>query len=308
MGLLNHLFGSKKSIAKELKKDEQDKLWTLFEKQVSNYKKKEELCKHFSYGNVDKALKNFNATKRTLRRIRALIFSELVSISDEEKLEKEILEDLEGLKGKDEIKDLSLVIVTEEGRKEKLHELFNEIHNVLMIELHLIRVILENPLNVRNLLLHLFRLIYHREEHLYEVFRKGAYSTQSRHLHKEICRIAKAVIFQEEVEELKETDEDKFARSMFKYMGKTESQHSYRVLGEAIFDKLAEMAGLPSSRKEDVTECLERMEELMKYNKVLFKIIKKLRPKYSDMKIVAARRAFRKSFDMGAFEGFVADS
>ena len=306
MGLLNHLFGSEESVAKELKKYEKDKLWDLFEKLVSDYKKKDRLCQHFSSSNVDKALEDFNATKNVLRQIRSLISSELVSISDEDKLEGKILGDLEGLNSMDDIRNLSLVIVKEKGRKENFHILFNEIHNVLMIELHLIRIIMGNPPNAGNLLLRLFKLIFSKENHLYEVFIKESYSAESRHLHKEICRIARAVIFQEEAEELKETDEDKFVSDMVKYMGQGESSHRYRKLGVAIFDKLAEMAGVELLR-DDITEGLERMEELIQDNKVLLKMIKGLRPKYSDIKIMATMRAFRNAFDIGAFEDLESD-
>src|SRR3989338_4220253 len=116
MGLLNHLFGNKKSIAKELVMDD-NKRMNLWRKHISNYYKREALCKHFSFGNIDAALNNFEATRKVLTQIESLIPSELINIRDEDKEDKEILTDLERLKNNAEIGNL-IGILVEETRKQ----------------------------------------------------------------------------------------------------------------------------------------------------------------------------------------------
>ena len=68
MGLLNHLFGGKKGIAKELVMDDKKRL-TLWKQHLSNYYKREQLCKNFNFKNIDKALQDFDATDRILSHI-----------------------------------------------------------------------------------------------------------------------------------------------------------------------------------------------------------------------------------------------
>jgi len=73
-----------------------------------------------------------------------------------------------------------------------------------------------------------------------------------------------------------------------------------RKLGENIYLDLAEMAGAPVTG--DITEGIERLEELMKDDKIMYKIIRKLRPKYDSDKINSVILAFRKAYDLGHFQ------
>jgi len=300
MSLLKHLFGSKKAIAKELVMDD-NKRMALWNEHVANFASREKLSKHFNFRNVDEALQDFEATDRVLRKIEGLISSELVNIAHEEKTDEEILVDLKHLKSMHEIENLSDAVVSVKQKQSGLLKLFHEILSVLKAELHLIRLIRKKPKNVKDLLLRLFELIFHHEARLYMVFRKEHFREESHHIHEYIVKIARAVILEEEVKEEMETDEEKFVREMIEQMAPDESRRRYRQLAEDIFDMLAEMAGAPMPRGEDITEGIKRMEGFMKNDKIMYKIVKKLRPKYDDTKIRGVILAFRKAYNLGHF-------
>ena len=80
MGLLNHLFGSEKNVAKELVMDDTKRM-ALWNEHLENYELRENLSRHFNFRNVDKALQDFEATDEVLKQIEALISSELVEIT-----------------------------------------------------------------------------------------------------------------------------------------------------------------------------------------------------------------------------------
>ena len=95
MGLLNHLFGSKKDLAKELVMDD-NKRMALWNEHLANYASREKLSKHFNYANVDKALQDFEATDIVLGKIETLTSPELVDIANGEKIDKESVSSLIG--------------------------------------------------------------------------------------------------------------------------------------------------------------------------------------------------------------------
>jgi len=306
MGLLNHLFGGKKGVAKELVMDD-NKRMALWNEHLANYASREELSKHFNYGNIDKTLQDFNGTLEKLRQLEESISSELISVSDEEPLEKEIFGDLQRLRGTVDIESLSRVIIEEKQKVQTLLSWFQEIHDVLRAELHLIQVIrkriwLDGIATVKNLLLRLFEIIFHHEARLYKVFREQYFVEENKHIHANIIRIARAIILEEEVKEEMETDEEKFARRMVNQMAPGESIKRYRLLGEKIFYELADRAGAPMSRGEDITEGIKRMEGFMKDDDIMYKIVKELRPKYDDIKIRGVILAFRQAYNLGHFE------
>jgi len=301
MGLLNHIFGSKKGIAKELVMDD-NKRMALWDEHLSNFLIREQLSKSFNYGNVDKTWQDFETTDKLLEQIEGLISPELVNIANEEKTSAEILADLKLLKTNPEIEELSDTIVSVKQREDALRKLFQEIFYVLKAELHLIRLIRTRPSDSRNLLTRLFEIIFHQEARLYKIFREKDFFEENKHIHAEIIRIARAIMLEEEVKEEMETDEEKFAEEIIEQMVPDESKRRYRELGENIFIELAEIAGAPMPRGEDITEGIKRMEGLMRNDETMRRIVKKLRPKYDETKIRAVILAFRKAYNLGHFE------
>lgn len=301
MGLLNHLFGSKKDTAKKLVMDDNERM-ALWNEHLMNYELRGKLSRHFNFGNVDTAVQDFEATDKILREIEALISPELVNMANEEKTDEEILADLKRLKSMQEIEVLSDAVVSVKQKQSDLLKLFHEIFNVLKTEIHLIRLIRKKPSNLRDLLLRLFEIIFHQEARLYKVFREQYFFEENKHIHQKIVRISRAIILEEEVKEEMENDEEKFAREMVKQMAPGESRRRYRKLGEDIFLKLAEMAGAPIPRGEDITEGIGRMKGFMKNDEIMYNIVKKLRPKYDDTRIRGVILAFREAYNLGHFE------
>lgn len=312
MSLLNHLFGDKKAIAQELGMDD-DKRIALWQKHLSNFAQAESLSEHFLLINVDKIINDFDATANVLNQIESLTSSELVSISGEEKTDEEILKDLEELRSQGEIEKISEAVVHEEKKQEALLKLFLEIHKVLKTKLHLIRAIrrvhqayLKEPKlynHLKKLLVGLAELINWHEAELYRLFREECHSDKSKH--ERISRLVRAVILEQEFKEEMETAEEKFARKMLKQMALIESKHEYRILGEAIFDRILEIIGAPFQPEEDGEQAirgLEKMEKVIGNDKALSKIITKLKPRYSGVMVRATMLAFRQAYDARHFE------
>ncbi len=306
MGLLNHLFGSKIRIAKELVMDD-NKRMALWDKHLANYVLREKLATQFNYSTVDAAVKNFDATKSILDRIANLISPELVNISGEEKTDNEILEDLERLKNMREIEGIYTDIVLVQQKQAPLRTLFREILTVLKAELHLIKLIGKKPSNVRELLLRLFTIIFHNEAQLYKIFREQYFSEEHKHVHPIIARIARAIILEEKIKEERETDVEKFARQMVTQMAPGESMRAYRKLGEGIFYELARLAGAPMVRGEDIIAGIVRMEGHIRNDELMYRLVKRLRPKYTDVKIRSVVLAFRRAYSLGHFDGLSAE-
>ena len=317
MGLLNHLFGNKKSIAKELAVDENKRI-ALWEDHLSNYNHREELVRPFSFGNADKTLEDFGDTLRKLKELEESISSELINIRDEEPLEEEILADLKKLKDPNASNQLSLVVIEETRKQAALLSLFQEIHDVLRAELHAIALAKKKineeaePSSIKPLLTRLFELVYQNEDRLYRAFEKEKPS------YEEVIKITKAILLQEELKEELETDEEKFARQMIKQMALADdgSWHEYRELGRDIFFALASATGIefiaaPDDMRvmdeSDMDGLIVKMEDIIDDDSILHKIIKKLKPKYNDNKIKVVILAFRGAYEMGHFEDFVSE-
>ena len=300
MGLLNQIFGSNKDIVNELKLDF-DKRLKLWEEHLANFPQREKLVKFFSSGNIDKALADDTGLENILSQLESLLSPELISIGEEEKIDKEILSDLQKLKETGHIEYLNSDFLREKQKQQFLIQIFKEIHDVLIVELHLINLIRRKPENIKEILNKLFRLVFFNESHLYNLFRGQFTSKDKANLTESINKISRAVLLQEDFKEEIETDKDKFVKDLVERMGDDESKHSYRVLGEDIYSDLVEMAGGPLSKGEDITEGIKRLEKLMEDDKVLIGIIKKNKPSYNKDKIDSVMKAFRESYDLGHF-------
>jgi tetratricopeptide (TPR) repeat protein len=303
MGLFGHLFGDTERDMKELVKKDSKRM-NLWKKHVYNFKERERLSKLFNYKNVDETLQNFEETDKILKKIEALISTELVNIDEEEKTDEEILADLEELeKRKDWFVKLSYTVVAVKQKEQEILKLFREIHKILKAELHLIRLIRKKPENVRELLLKLFHVIFHYEPPLYHVFKDRYFSKENKLIHMHIEKIARYIITQKRFTEEAETDSEIFAREVLEGMGfRDKPEKEYRKLGEDIFRALFKEAGAPWDKDVDTVDAINYMEKNFKENdRVMYKIIKKLKPKYDDVKIKIVILAFRKSYKSGDY-------
>lgn len=300
MGLLTKLFGAKNHPARDLVIAEERRL-ELWDMHIENFSNKSALAGNFNFATVDKAVADFNKTKGILEKIEALVNPELINIQEEEKTEAEIISDLKNLKHKDILLSLGEALVRERGKEEKIKITFEEIHNVLKVELHLIQIIRTEPKNVRELLLQLFTLINFHEQRLYKPFISWYYLDENKPLHAEVTRFARAALLEEKIEEQFISEEELFAETIYKVLGKG-SKGKYRKLAEAIFLTLAERVGAPFGIGADIEKPMKDMETLIENDQILYEIIKKLKPREEEKTIKAMVIAFRKAHNEALFE------
>ena len=302
MGLLNHLFGGRKGTATELLFDEQKRV-TLWQQHLADYSKREALAKFFNFANVNNAVANWVALDAVLQQIAGLISQDLIEISAEERADAEIVADLASLtRGERSADPLSMhtALAISLEKQEIVIKIVKRIHDVLLLELEAIRRIRQRPPNSVELLGYLFRLIFHQESYLYKALSVEGYYDRS--VGNEVNKIARAVLLEKEFKKEVITDEMRFVSNMVKIMGNQESNHHYRKLGEAIYFELAERAGAPMKKGQDLTVGIRRLEKLMRDNNIMFAIVKAKRPAYSDEKVMWVIKAFRKSYDLSHFE------
>ena len=302
MGLLNHLFGGKKGLSKEVAYDEQ-KRFTLWQQHLADYPKREALAKFFNFANVNNAVANWVALDAVLQQIAGLISRDLVEISDEEKADAEILADLASLTKGERSGDSHAwhsKLAESYKKQEIVLKIMRRIHDVLVLELETIRRIRQRPANATELLGYLFRLIFHQETYLYRALSAEGYFDKS--VAEQVNKITQNILLEHELEKEVVTDEMKFIQRMVKIMGNTESSHNYRKLGEDIYLELAERAGAPMARGQDLTVGIQRLERLLQDNNIMFAIVKARRPRYSDNQVRWTVQAFRKAYDLNHFE------
>ncbi len=304
MGLFNHLFGDSKGAAKKLELDEKKRL-ALWEQHLNNFPKREELAKHFRFGQyVEQALIDFDETRKVLQEIEALIPPELITLEEEEKAEEDILSDLDKLTSDMKLWDIARELVHEKKKQAALLKIFKEIHDTLILEHHLIKLILKKP--SKELLLRLFRLIFNSEAALYKAFKAESYSQGSLSEHAAVMKLAHAVLLEEALEEEIETEEDLFVKEIAAKMA-YEKPGRYRDLGEDIFLALIERAKATLKEGEDIGDASLRMDAMIEDQRILYSIIRKLRPKYKEDKIRLIIDAFLKAHHLGHFEELEAE-
>ncbi|MDO8656768.1 MAG: hypothetical protein Q7K45_06025, partial [Nanoarchaeota archaeon] len=240
--------------------------------------------------------------KGILTQIESLILPELITLAGEQKNEAEIMADFQKLRNVPAIQILVHTLVNDRKKHITLPLLFTEIHNLLLTELHLLRLLQKQPANAKNLLLQLFELIFTREALLYKPFRENSYFQENKAIHAEITALARAVLLEEKLQEKIETAEEVFAREIVRQMAPQESRRSYRKLAEDMYEVLAERAGAPVSKGEDISEAITRMEAEIGNDALMYSIVTKLRPKYDEIKIKGVVLAFRKAYALGHFE------
>ncbi len=148
MGLLNRLFSSTESLAQELELDEQliQKQWKTYLKTVS---KKKVIIEQLSLN------KDFDINLQKLTRLLTL---ELVDISQEEKEEAELIDDLEVLEHAQKIKRvqrLEQCLGYAETKYEYTYHLLHQLHLVLKSQMHLVKSLRTSSAAVEKLISHL---------------------------------------------------------------------------------------------------------------------------------------------------------
>lgn len=148
MGLLNHLFGTTESIAREIASENVSirKIWEEYHETIP---KKKALVGE---------LKKDNKFEENLKKIKELVLLELTDISYEEKKESELLQDIEAMEYTQEIKRvhrLQECLEYAETRYEYAYELLRKLHAALKTQIHLVENLLRAPKEPEKLISHL---------------------------------------------------------------------------------------------------------------------------------------------------------
>lgn len=143
MGILNHLFGGRRGLAKELISKE--KRMEIFKNRyLHTIPKKIERAKYFSFRNIDNALKNPAELRKVLQKIEGMTVHEIIDIEGEEKSDSEIINDLKRL-GSTESNDETISLLKSIGQGEDVQKnilmIFRKLHQVLTTELHVIKLL-----------------------------------------------------------------------------------------------------------------------------------------------------------------------
>lgn len=234
---------------------------------------------------------------RLLKQIEATISPELVALSGEEEIEREILADLESLKKHEESRSLANQLADAEEKEKPLVILLSRMCKILKLELHYLRVMRSWPVDVKDIYLNHFRQLILSEFPLYAVFDKTCYP-DAPELYKEIESVVKAVIFQEEVKKRVKKEATGFAGKILSEM-EAGSKRQYRKLAEAILDGLIEEAGGPF---DDWDRGVHQVEQLMKDNGLMTRLVRKLKPKYTPSQVTAVISAFRQFYGSEKFD------
>ncbi|MBI5880808.1 hypothetical protein HZB90_01625 [archaeon] len=159
MGILNRLFGSGESVAKEIEHDDAEiiRLWEEYLKTIS--RKRE----------IITSLPSQNAV---LEELKKLLETELREIEEEEKDEAELLADLGVMSHSDKIKKvhrLEQCLRYPATRHEFVHGLLSHIHSILKVEMHLVRILLKGPKDAAKVIEHLKQQFHLEQEVLAKI-------------------------------------------------------------------------------------------------------------------------------------------
>ncbi|MBU0665766.1 MAG: hypothetical protein ABIC91_05445 [Nanoarchaeota archaeon] len=148
MELLNHLFGSIESIAKEIDADEEFiiKHWKHYLITIS---KKKEIFEKLQLDN------NFQTNLQELKKLLEL---ELIDISREEKEESEIISDLEAIEHSQKVKrvhKLEQCLGCAETKYEYVYRLLHQLHSILKSQIHIVLKLQTGSKDTEKLISHL---------------------------------------------------------------------------------------------------------------------------------------------------------
>lgn len=148
MGLLDHLFNSEESIAKELKLDDDSiiKSWNDYLGTISKKKP------------IIERLKADSSLKASLLALKKLLEIGLADIHGEEKEEEELISDLEALEHSQKIKRvqrLQQCLGYAETKYEYVHGLLHQMHSILKTQMHIAEKLLAGSKDPEKLISHL---------------------------------------------------------------------------------------------------------------------------------------------------------
>ncbi len=302
---------SEEGIAKDLVLNRK-KILDLWKEHLQDFAHREDLARLFKPGNLNDSKvvhspRFWGDLQPVLDKIEALISKDFVNIHKEERSEEEILSDLKRLTSEEsraETVDLTDSIVHEFNKHRQLIKLFKKVHDIIKLELHLIRLIREKPKNFPELLRGIFQLIFQEEPRIYRIFKEEGFVFDKPAFF-EIERIATALFLGKELKDELATAEHIFVKLVVKIMEDPTSEHEYRELGEDIYIELAKLMPLSASIERDIREWGDHIRELILNDTIMTKIteavLQRKNKTYTNEQVKGLIRAFRKSYGLEHF-------
>jgi len=301
MGFFLHLI---RGTAHEVEIDAEQRVH-LFKQHLESYAVRENLVRFFDFGEIrnGRCFENLTELANVLRKIDATISRSIITEREVERLDEEILNDLERLRDRTEITqvNIGLGITEEKGVK----DFFKKLHDLLLVEVETVRMLLRNISEKnecpRELLTRLFQIIFHDEAFLYERFKMNSkYAFE--HANETVREIVQAFLLGKKIEQKEKAAEQHFVHNMRERMGKRSSKE--RALGERIFLLLLEQAEAPWRDVDEWEKGIKEFERLIESDHDLDNIIRKAikRRKYSAQDVSLIREAFRAATSDGHFE------
>ncbi|HLG23941.1 MAG TPA: hypothetical protein VI564_03370 [Candidatus Nanoarchaeia archaeon] len=300
MGLLNHLFGNRKTISREILIDN-SRCRDLWEQHVKDFRTRETLVSYFNYKNIGQALSDLPALEAKLDEIKKLISKDLIDIESEEISEEEILTDL-GIVYRYKIITLTDSIGEESQIQKHVMELLEKLYHFLRLELHIIALIKKKvnqdgyKANIRGLLLELFKLISQKEWHFYVPFKEEKFGMKAKY--EAIRETVVAILLGQELEEEVESAEDRFVREAIGHMQEG-SKHKFMKLAKQLYASLLKMSGAPFGSAKEADRGLKKLELHIHDVGLISQIISERSRKLTKDEIGWLAQAFIKAYDKG---------
>ena len=143
MGILNKLFGTNERLAREIERDAEKRI-TIWKAYVKSRDEDDVLVRRFNYGTIDEALRDLKKLDATLAALQKRVPKEIVEVDEEEKLDEEIVADLErmsGAHGSKRSREIKNAIIAEEKKLPHCEAYLKHAHDLLTTRLHTIRVL-----------------------------------------------------------------------------------------------------------------------------------------------------------------------
>lgn len=301
MGLLNRLFKSERRLIKEIIFDE-EKIVNTWRLHLASYEERDDISKFFKINKLDEAINDLDALSDVLDKIKNTLNADLIDIEGEERLEQEVVKDMESFLSFDERLKSNLLVQKIKSEKDidkkTVNDLLKKVYQILNNELHAIKIIKEKisllkeirgkkfledrelkqkeelPNEVKILLRNLFLLICHLEPSIYPALSQKCFD--KKHFG-EVDRAIRAVFFDKEFKK-KKIDADEFfidaLKKLFAKSNKVDIGFWSR-LPEYIFDELLEQINEGAPFGEDFDTLFPIFEEKIYDDSVLDQIIGK---------------------------------
>jgi hypothetical protein len=287
MGLLNRLFKSERRIIKEVIFDE-ERIINIWRMHLASYEERDNLSKFFKVNKIDEAVNNLDALSDVLDKIKDTLDADLIDIGGEERLEGEVIKDIEAFLSFDKRLESNLLVQKIRDQKDidkkTINELLKKVYQMLNNELHAIKIIKDkitllkelrgrkfledNEVNqkeelsdeIKRILKGLFLTICHLEPSIYPALSQKCLSKDH---FEEVDRAIRAVFLDREFRK-NEIDTNEFfidaLRKLFANFNKVDMGFWSR-LPEYIFDELLEQINEGAPFGEDFDRLFPIFEE-----------------------------------------------